>query len=364
MFTKTMFADFMPSGKPFFSMGSSGCPARVPLSGGSQAENRHDRHSRGTTDRAQKPDESRRDRTTARTLEIRHHITDKPPAESAEQYRENGEHTGNPCWSGGRGHCLESSDALLLSPSRVPAVRTVVVLPTYDEAANIAEVLHRVRSACPETSVLVVDDASPDGTANVVERFADEFDGIELLKRRGKSGLGSAYRDGFQIGLDQGFDVLVAMDSDLSHDPGVLPQLLGAIEQGADLAIGSRYVPGGSIPDWSWHRRLLSRWGNRYAGVALGMDIADATSGYRAFRASMIAKIDFREVRADGYGFQIEMAYRMLGVGGTVRELPIAFVDRVRGKSKMSPRIVIEALVLVTWWGVRDRLRRLLRNRS
>ena len=243
-------------------------------------------------------------------------------------------------------------------------MRSLVVLPTYNEAANIAEVFHRLRLACPEARVLVVDDASPDGTADVVEALGEEFAGIELLRRSGKSGLGSAYRDGFRRGLEQGFDILVAMDSDLSHDPGVLPQLLEAIEQGVDLAIGSRYVPGGSIPDWSWHRRLLSKWGNRYVGVALEMGVADATSGYRAFRATTIAKIDFHEIRADGYGFQIEMAYRILGVCGTVRELPISFVDRVRGKSKMSPRIVAEALVLVTWWGVRDRLRRLLGHRS
>ena len=243
-------------------------------------------------------------------------------------------------------------------------MRSLVVLPTYDEAANITEVLRRLRLACPEARVLVVDDASPDGTADVVEALADEIGGVELLRRSGKSGLGSAYRDGFRRGLAQGFDILVAMDSDLSHDPGVLPQLLEAIEQGADLAIGSRYVPGGSIPNWSWHRRLLSKWGNRYAGVALGMGVADATSGYRAFRATAIAKIDFQMVRAEGYGFQIEMAYRMLAVGGTVRELPISFVDRARGKSKMSPRIVAEALVLVTWWGARDRLRRLLGRES
>lgn len=238
----------------------------------------------------------------------------------------------------------------------------MVVLPTYNEAANIAEVLRRLRSACPDADVLVVDDASPDGTADVVKAVAEDLRGVELLVRRDKAGLGSAYRDGFKKGLEQGFDILVSMDSDLSHDPGVLPQLLDAISQGADLVIGSRYVPGGSIPDWSWHRRLLSKWGNRYAGAALGLEVADATSGYRAFRASMVAKIDFGEVRADGYGFQIEMAYRMQGLGGTVREFPIDFVDRVRGRSKMSPRIVVEALVLVTWWGARDRFERLRRS--
>ena len=242
-------------------------------------------------------------------------------------------------------------------------MRSLVVLPTYNEAANIAEVLHRIRSSCPDAEVLVVDDASPDGTADIVEALAEDLWGVELLQRSAKGGLGSAYRDGFEKGLEQGFDILVEMDSDLSHDPGALPQLLDAIAQGADLVIGSRYVSGGSIPDWSWHRRLLSKWGNRYAGAALGLDVADATSGYRALRASLVSKIDFREVRADGYGFQIEMAYRMQGLGGTVREIPISFVDRVRGNSKMSPRIVVEALVLVTWWGARDRLERLRRFR-
>ncbi|MDE0067486.1 MAG: polyprenol monophosphomannose synthase [Acidimicrobiaceae bacterium] len=243
-------------------------------------------------------------------------------------------------------------------------MRSLVVLPTYDEAPNIAEVIRRLRQACAEIRVLVVDDASPDGTAEVVEALSGQYAGIELLRRSAKSGLGSAYRDGFRRGLEQGFDILVAMDSDLSHDPGVLPRLLEAVEGGVDLAIGSRYVPGGSIPDWSRHRRLLSKWGNRYAGFALGMNVADATSGYRAFRATTIARIDFQKIRADGYGFQIEMAYRMLGVGGTVREIPISFVDRVRGKSKMSPLIVAEALALVTWWGLRDRLRRLSARRS
>lgn len=243
-------------------------------------------------------------------------------------------------------------------------MRSVVVLPTYNEVENIAEVLHRLRAACPEANLLVVDDSSPDGTADVVRALSEELWGVELLCRSAKAGLGSAYRDGFKKGLEQGFEVLAAMDSDLSHDPGVLPELLDEIAQGADLVIGSRYVPGGSIVDWSWHRRLLSKWGNRFAGVALGLDIADATSGYRAFRASMLAEIDFREVRTDGYGYQIEMAYRMQNLGGTVRELPIVFVERVRGKSKMSLRIVVEALVLVSCWGARDRVKRMRRRLS
>lgn len=342
-------------------MGSLACFSLVPFSGRSQGEDRHDRDSRGATDGTCKPHNTRSGGTTVAALQIHDRITDQTAAQPGEQNREHGEHTRNSRRGGRRGHCTDPSDAPPSPPPRVPAVRSLVVLPTYNEAANIAEVLDRLRSACPEANVLVVDDASPDGTADVVSALAEDLWGMELLRRSAKAGLGSAYRDGFQRGLEQGFDILVAMDSDLSHDPGVLPQLLDVIEQGADLVIGSRYVSGGSIPDWSWHRRLLSKWGNRYAGAALGLNVADATSGYRAFRATMIAKIDFREVRADGYGFQIEMAYRMQGLGGAVRELPIAFVDRVRGKSKMSPRIVVEALVLVTWWGARDRFERLRR---
>lgn len=240
-------------------------------------------------------------------------------------------------------------------------MRTLVVLPTYDEAANIEEVLRRLDDACPDTHVLVVDDNSPDGTADIAERVGAELGDVEVMRRKGKSGLGSAYRDGFRHGLAEGFDVLVEMDSDLSHDPAALPRLLRGIEEGADLVIGSRYVPGGSIPAWSWHRRALSKWGNRYAAFVLGIDVRDATSGYRAYRSDAMAEIDFHTVRADGYGFQIEMAYRVLAAGKTVREVPISFVDRIRGTSKMSGRIVVEALVLVTWWGVRDRLLRFRR---
>jgi dolichol-phosphate mannosyltransferase len=146
------------------------------------------------------------------------------------------------------------------------------------------------------------------------------------------------------------------MDSDLSHDPARLPALLRAVEEGADLAVGSRYVPGGSVPGWPWHRRLLSRAGNRYADLTLGLTVRDATSGFRAYRADALRRLDLETVRAEGYGFQIEMAYRIAGNGGRIVELPIQFVDRTRGTSKMSFRIIAEALVLVTWWGVRDRV--------
>ncbi len=234
-------------------------------------------------------------------------------------------------------------------------MRTLVVLPTYQEAQNIAEVLRRVRAAVPSAHVLVVDDSSPDGTAGVAEATAGELGGIDVVVRPGKAGLGSAYRAGFAEGVARGYQVLVEMDSDLSHDPAALPSLLRALEEGADLAIGSRYVPGGSIPRWSRCRRSLSRYGNRYAAAVLGLDVADSTSGYRAYRAAAISAVDLRSVRADGYGFQIEMAYRVACRGGRIAEVPIRFHDRTRGSSKMSATIVAEALVLVTWWGVRDR---------
>ncbi len=240
-------------------------------------------------------------------------------------------------------------------------MRTLIVLPTFNEADNIVEVLQKLRAVGPEASVLVVDDSSPDGTADLVEKVAEEIGDVSVMRRPAKSGLGSAYRDGFRHGLAAGYDVMVEMDSDLSHDPAALPSLLAVAADGAALALGSRYIPGGSIPDWSWHRRALSRWGNRYAAAVLGIDVNDATSGYRAYRAEALAGIDFHTVQADGYGFQVEMAYRVLASGGRIVEVPISFTDRVRGESKMSSRIVVEALVLGTWWAIRDRILRLRR---
>jgi len=240
-------------------------------------------------------------------------------------------------------------------------VRTLIVLPTFNEADNIVEVLQKLRAVVPEASVLVVDDSSPDGTADLVEEVAEEIGDVSVMRRPAKSGLGSAYRDGFRHGLAAGYDLMVEMDSDLSHDPAALPSLLAAAADGAALALGSRYIPGGSIPDWSWHRRALSRWGNRYAAAVLGIDVNDATSGYRAYRAEALAGIDFHTVQADGYGFQVEMAYRVLASGGRIVEVPISFTDRVRGESKMSSRIVVEAFVLVTWWAIRDRILRIRR---
>lgn len=233
-------------------------------------------------------------------------------------------------------------------------MRAFVVLPTYNEAGNIADAIRRIRAAMPAAHILVVDDGSPDGTAAIARHAGRELGSVDVIEREKKAGLGTAYRDGFAIGLERGAPVLVEMDADLSHDPADLPRLLAAIDEGADLVIGSRYVEGGSLPPWSWHRRLLSRWGNAYASRVLRLDVRDATSGYRAYRAELLEKIDLDRVRAGGYGFQIEMAYRSRRAGVTIAEVPISFRDRTLGTSKMSTRIIIEAFLLVTLWAARD----------
>lgn len=235
-------------------------------------------------------------------------------------------------------------------------MRFLVVIPTYQEVANIEQVLRRTRSVAPEAEMLVVDDGSPDGTAAAAEVLAEELGGIHVLRRTEKAGLGAAYRAGFTWGLDRGFDVLVEMDADLSHDPAALRSLLEAIDGGADLVIGSRYVPGGSIPSWPWHRRALSRYGNVYARSALGLEVHDATAGFRAYRAAMLEELDISHFRSTGYTFQIESTYRVKQSGGRVREVPISFTDRLHGTSKMSTSIIFEAFALVTGWAIRDRV--------
>jgi dolichol-phosphate mannosyltransferase len=242
--------------------------------------------------------------------------------------------------------------------------RTLIVTPTFLEAENIEEFLQRARVAAPDADILVVDDNSPDGTADRAERTAGELGQIEVLRRPTKTGLGTAYRAGFAVGVDRGYEVLVQIDADLSHDPAALPTLLGEIDRGADLVIGSRYVPGGSIPHWPWFRRALSNYGNRYAGFVLGTGVADGTSGYRAYRAETLKAIDFATTRAKGYGFQLETAYRVWKWGGCIVEVPITFTDRVRGHSKMTWRVAAEELTLVTWWGIRDRWRKRKRRRA
>lgn len=237
-------------------------------------------------------------------------------------------------------------------------MRTVVLIPTYQEAANVVTVLGRVRAAIPPADILVLDDASPDGTADLAEATGAELGRIEVLRRPAKSGLGPAYLAGYRWAIDHGYDIVVDMDADGSHDPATVPALVAEVEGGADLAMGSRWIPGGSIPGWSLHRRLLSRWGNRYASFALGLPVRDATGGFRAYRVDMLRALDLDTVRANGYGFQIEMAYRVMQHGGRIVEIPIEFRDRTLGTSKMSGAIVVEALLLVTAWGLRDLPRR------
>ena len=247
-----------------------------------------------------------------------------------------------------------------------PADRTssiLVVIPTYDEAPNVTEVLSRVRAAVPHVDVLVVDDNSPDGTADLARAAAAELRQIDVLVRPKKDGLGNAYRHGFREGMDRGYEVLVQMDADLSHDPAALPSLLSELDAGAECVIGSRYVPGGSVPHWPWYRRALSKWGNRYACFVLGMTVHDATAGFRAYRVEALKAIDVFSTRANGYGFQIETAYRISRSGRRLAEVPITFTDRVRGYSKMSLKVMSEELTLVTWWGIRDRVRAITRRR-
>lgn len=235
-------------------------------------------------------------------------------------------------------------------------MRALVVTPTYQESENIVEFLERTRAAAPDVDILVVDDNSPDGTANLADEVGRRLGHIEVLRRPRKVGIGEAVRAGFTLGLDRGYDAVVQIDADLSHDPAALPKLLIELDRGADAAIGSRYVPGGSIPHWPWYRRTISKWGNRYATIVLGIPIRDATSGYRAFRSDILKTADFSDTRSKGYGFQIELCYRVWQHGGRIAQVPITFTDRVRGHSKMSLSVGAEELALVTWWGFQDRV--------
>jgi dolichol-phosphate mannosyltransferase len=232
------------------------------------------------------------------------------------------------------------------------AVRPLVIIPTYNEAENIERILRRICESLPEASVLVVDDGSPDGTGDLVKAVAADLSNVHLITRAEKSGLGSAYRAGFTWGLQRGYDALIEMDADFSHDPAALPAILAPLSEGFDLSIGSRYIKGGAIPNWARHRHLLSEGGNRYASVVLGLHVADSTAGFRAYSADIMRKINLDVIRAEGYGFQIEMTYRAKQHGAAIVEVPITFVDRAAGESKMSSRIVVEALALVTWWGM------------
>ena len=236
--------------------------------------------------------------------------------------------------------------------------RVLVVIPTYDEASTLPGTLARLRSAVPEADVLVVDDASPDGTGRLADEAASVDPSVHVLHRAGKQGLGAAYLAGFRWALARGYDVVVEMDADGSHRPEELPRLLGALQDaGPALVIGSRWIAGGTVQNWPAHRRWLSRGGNAYTRLMLGLPVRDATAGFRAYRAEALQRIALDDVASQGYCFQVDMAWRVHRAGGRIAEVPIRFVERAMGTSKMSRQIVVEALLRVTGWGLRARLR-------
>lgn len=232
--------------------------------------------------------------------------------------------------------------------------RVLVIIPTYQERENLPVILDRLLTSVPDVNVLVVDDGSPDGTGELADERARADERISVLHRTSKAGLGAAYVAGFGWGLEQGFDVLVEMDADGSHAPEQLPRLLSALRD-ADLVLGSRYVRGGTVVNWPRHREILSRGGNVYSRLALGVKIRDITGGYRAFRAPVLRAMDLSTVESHGYCFQVDLAWRALRNGFRVTEVPITFTERELGTSKMSGGIVREALLKVTVWGAQKR---------
>ena len=236
--------------------------------------------------------------------------------------------------------------------------RVLVVLPTYNEVDNLEWIVDLLHAEVPEVDVLVVDDGSPDGTGELADRLAAAGDRVHVLHRRSKQGLGAAYLAGFRLALDRGYDVVAEMDADGSHQPAQLPDLLAAL-RGADLVIGSRWIPGGSVVNWPWRRRALSVAGNAYTRLLLGIPVQDATAGFRVFRRATLERLDLSGVRSQGYVFQADLAFRTLRAGLRVVEVPIEFVERVRGASKMTPRIAVESLLRITRWGLAVRLGRL-----
>jgi dolichol-phosphate mannosyltransferase len=232
--------------------------------------------------------------------------------------------------------------------------RMVMVIPTYNEVDNLAWIVERLRTAVPASDVLVVDDGSPDGTGELADRLAAADPQVQVVHREQKAGLGAAYLHGFRVALAGGYDVVGEMDADGSHQPEQLPTLIVALRD-ADLVLGSRWVPGGSVVNWPLTRKALSRGGNLYTRLLLGLPVRDATGGFRLFRRSTLEAIDLPSVRSVGYCFQADLAWRTLQAGLRVREVPIEFVERVRGESKMSPDVAVESLRRITAWGLRER---------
>ncbi len=241
--------------------------------------------------------------------------------------------------------------------------RVLVIIPTYNERQNLPLIVRRVRASVPDAHILVADDNSPDDTGVLADAMAAADDHLQVLHRPGKQGIGAAYLDGFRWGTEHGFDVLVEMDADGSHQPEQLPLMLERVAAGADLAIGSRWVPGGSVVNWPRSRSVLSKGGNLYTRLALGIPVRDATAGYRAFRREALEKMQLADVESQGYCFQVDLTWRAVQAGLRIDEVPITFVERAHGTSKMSRAIVLEALWRVTQWGARRRLSRLTGGR-
>jgi dolichol-phosphate mannosyltransferase len=239
--------------------------------------------------------------------------------------------------------------------ARGPLGQVVVIIPTYNERENLEMIISRIHASLSDVGILVVDDASPDGTGETADALAKADSRIQVLHRHVKSGIGPAYLAGFDWALERGYGAIVEMDADGSHDPAELPGLLTALAD-ADLVLGSRWMPGAAVLNWPRSRKALSRAGNAYARVMLSVKARDATGGYRAYRADALRVIDLRSVRSRGYCFQVDLALRAYRAGMTVIEVPITFTERTRGVSKMSTSVILEALWLVTRWGVETRL--------
>jgi dolichol-phosphate mannosyltransferase len=251
-----------------------------------------------------------------------------------------------------------------MSSRERPSQRTLAIIPTYNERENLPLIVERVLRAQPEVTILVVDDSSPDGTGELADEMAQAHpERVHVMHRTVKDGLGAAYLAGFAWGLDREYSVLVEMDADGSHAPEQLYRLLDAVDNGADLAIGSRYVPGGTVRNWPLRRLLLSKTANTYSRVLLGVGVHDITAGYRAYRREVLEKIDLAVVESKGYCFQIDLTWRTVNDGFDVVEVPITFVERELGVSKMSGSNIREAIVKVAQWGIRGRLDRTTRDR-
>jgi dolichol-phosphate mannosyltransferase len=243
-------------------------------------------------------------------------------------------------------------------PADLPAGRTVIIMPTYNERQNLEAIAGRVKAALPEADLLVVDDNSPDGTGDVADKLAEADPHVQVMHRTEKAGLGRAYMAGFSWALERGYDVIVEMDADGSHQPEHLPVLVGALAD-ADLAIGSRWVPGGKVVNWPKSREVLSRGANIYTRLMLGLGVRDATAGFRAYRASTLRTISLSQVQSTGYCFQIDLTMRVRQAGLKIVEVPITFVERELGASKMSNSIILEAFWRVAQWGTATRLHQL-----